>query len=215
MILKVNDLEYEAQRVFCIAKNYISHVNEFKDKPPPFPTFFLKPNTSLVPPGRKVPFPTHGSNLHHEVEVVILVGRDGKLKSKNESKSFISGISIGLDLTLRDIQSRLKEGGLPWEISKAFDNSAPLGNFISYTTEIDLKNIDFSCQVNSELRQKGNTGQMIFDIETLIWEINKIWTYQAGDLIFTGTPAGVGSLNPTDVVEISSEPIGRFVWEII
>ena len=129
--------------------------------------------------------------------------------------SFISSITLGLDLTLRDVQKDLKQKGLPWEIAKAFDQSAPIGNFIPYDGSLDLNNISFGCKVNGTQRQRGNTGDMIFGMGELLVELSRIWVLYPGDLIYTGTPSGVGPLKIGDSIEIESDPIGSFSWSII
>ena len=182
---------------------------------PTKPVVFIKPATCLVKPGEPIHFPKHGKELHHEVEIVVKVGKEGRVKSEKEASSFISALSVGLDLTLRDVQDEMKKKGLPWEIAKAFDQSAPLGNFIPYNGTMDLKNISFSCKVNGIERQQGNSGKMIFSIERLLVELSQIWLLYPGDLIYTGTPSGVGPLKIGDAIEIEGEKIGSFSWNIV
>jgi 2-keto-4-pentenoate hydratase/2-oxohepta-3-ene-1,7-dioic acid hydratase in catechol pathway len=182
---------------------------------PTKPVVFIKPATCLVQPGEQIHFPKHGKELHHEVEIVVKVGKEGTVRTEEEAPSFISAITIGLDLTLRDVQEELKKKGLPWEIAKAFDQSAPLGDFIPYDQSLDLKNISFGCRVNGIERQRGNSGKMIFSIERLLLELSQIWLFYPGDLIYTGTPSGVGPLQIGDTIEIEGEKIGSFSWSII
>lgn len=202
-------------RVFCIGRNYVEHVRELSNMVPTKPVVFIKPATCLVKPGEPIHFPKHGKELHHEVEIVVKVGKEGRAKNEEEAISFISATSVGLDLTLRDVQEELKKKGLPWEISKAFDQSAPLGDFIPYDRTLDLKNISFGCKVNGIERQRGNSGKMIFSIERLLVELSQIWLLYPGDLIYTGTPSGVGLLQIGDTIEIEGEKIGSFSWNII
>ena len=202
-------------RVFCIGRNYAEHVHELSNKLPPKPVVFIKPASCLVGPGEEIHFPKHGSELHHEVEIVVRVGREGRVSTEEEALSFISSITVGLDLTLRDVQKDLKQKGLPWEIAKAFEQSAPIGDFIPYDQSLDLKDISFGCKVNGIERQRGNTGDMIFGIGQLIVELSKIWVLRPGDLIYTGTPSGVGPLKIGDSIEIESDPIGSFSWSIV
>jgi acylpyruvate hydrolase len=202
-------------RIFCIGRNYVEHVRELSNMVPTKPVIFLKPATCLVKPGEPIHFPRHGKELHHEVEIVVKVGKVGRVRTEDEASSFVSAITIGLDLTLRDVQEDLKKKGLPWEIAKAFDQSAPLGDFVLYDGALDLKNISFGCKVNEIERQKGNSGKMIFSIERLLVELSQIWLLYPGDLIYTGTPSGVGSLRIGDTIEIESENIGSFSWSII
>jgi len=202
-------------RVFCIGRNYAGHVDEMSNTIPEKPVVFIKPASCLVRPGERIHFPKHGKELHHEVEVVIKLGQEGKVRTEKEALSFISDITVGLDLTLRDVQKELKQKGLPWEIAKAFEQSAPVGDFVPYDQTLDLDNISFGCKVNGEERQKGNTGEMIFKIGELLVELSKIWVLLPGDLIYTGTPSGVGPLRVGDTIEVESEPVGKFFWSIV
>ncbi len=202
-------------RIFCIGRNYAEHVSELKNVIPEKPVFFIKPASCLVGPGEKIHFPKHGKELHHEVEIVVKIGSEGRVARDEEAPSFISGITVGLDLTLRDVQVELKKKGLPWEIAKAFEQSAPVGDFVPYNKSIDLKNISFGCRVNGIEKQRGNTGDMIFGIERLLVELSKIWMLRPGDLIYTGTSSGVGSLKVGDVIEVQSSLTGSFSWSIV
>jgi len=175
----------------------------------------MKPVSSLVSPGEEIRFPKHGQVFHHEVEIVVLIGKDGRAKTAEDAKSFIAGITIGLDLTLRDLQKNLKDKGLPWEISKSFDQSAPIGKFVSYLPLFPFDDIQFTCMVNGQVHQRGNTKDMVFPIERLIIEISRIWKLLPGDLIFTGTPSGVGPLQVGESVKIASPQIGTFEWQIV
>ena len=202
-------------RVFCIGRNYVEHVHELSSAMPSKPVVFIKPASCLVGPGEEIHFPKHGSEFHHEVEIVVKVGREGRVRTEEEALSFISSITVGLDLTLRDVQRDLKQKGLPWEIAKAFEQSAPVGDFIPYDRSLDLKNISFGCKVNGIQRQRGNTGKMIFSIKRLLVELSKIWVLRPGDLIYTGTPSGVGPLKIGDSIQVESDPIGAFSWSIV
>ena len=207
--------DLDTARIFCIGRNYVEHVRELSNIVPTKPVVFIKPASCLVGPGKEIHFPKHGSELHHEVEIVMKVGREGRAKTEEEALSFISSITVGLDLTLRDVQKELKQKGLPWEIAKAFEQSAPIGDFIPYDQSLDLKNISFGCKVNGIQRQRGNTGKMIFSIDRLLVELSKIWLLRPGDLVYTGTPSGVGPLKIGDSIEVESDPIGAFSWSIV
>ncbi len=213
--ISVNDQSFTPQRIFCIGKNYDEHVKELGGQTPEEPVVFMKPVSSIVSPGETLCIPRHGELLHHEVEVVLLIGREGRDISKAEALSYIFGVTLGLDLTLRDVQGRLKKVGLPWELSKAFEQSAPLGHFKAYdSNSIDLENFSFTCSVNGSLRQQGNTCEMIFPIRSLIHTLSGWWTLQPGDIIFTGTPSGVGPLESGDRVDIESPVTGPFSWTL-
>ena len=215
MDIVLKDKTYKLQRVFCIGRNYVEHVHELSNEIPKSPVIFIKPATCLVQNNSNICFPSHGEDLHQEAELVILIGKDGKPKHKDETNDFVAGISLGLDLTLRDVQSELKEKKLPWEKAKAFEQSAPIGEFIPFNDKIDLTNIHFACSVNGEIRQRGDTAKMIFPVDTLILELGKIWNLKSGDLIYTGTPSGVGHVNAGDSVAIVSDLIGSFLWRIV
>jgi acylpyruvate hydrolase len=202
-------------RIFCVGLNYLDHIRELSNTPPEKPIIFMKPATCIVRPGDKIHFPKHGRELQHEVEIVVRIGREGKARDEKDALSFIDSLTVGLDLTLRDVQNRLMENGQPWEIAKAFDQSAPLGNFIPYNRAVDLNNISFGCRVNGEHRQQRNTGNLVFSIGMLLVELGRIWTLYPGDLIYTGTPSGVGFLKIGDTIEAESDLIGSFSWRIV
>ncbi|GAB4365089.1 MAG: fumarylacetoacetate hydrolase family protein [Calditrichia bacterium] len=203
------------QRVFCIGRNYVAHVEELRNELPESPVVFFKPSQCLVAVGEKIAYPPHGRELHYEGELVVLVGKSGRALSQTEARDFVGGLSLGLDLTLRDVQDQLKAKGLPWEKAKCFEQSAPIGDFIPFHEAMDLTNISFTCRVNGELRQEGHSSKMIFPIERLIVELSKIWMLREGDLIYSGTPAGVGPLKKGDEITLHSDLIGSFSWEII
>jgi 2-keto-4-pentenoate hydratase/2-oxohepta-3-ene-1,7-dioic acid hydratase in catechol pathway len=215
MRLVVGEFTFTAQRVFCIGQNYAEHVKEMKGEIPKRPVIFCKPPTSLVAPGERIQFPKHGDELHHEVEVVVLIGKEGRAETVEEASSFIAGLTLGLDLTLRDLQRGLREKGLPWEIAKGFEQSAPVGSLTPFEKLRNLSDIEFGLRVNGEVRQHSNTSDLIFPIERVVVEISKIWKLLPGDLIFTGTPSGVGPLRVGDGVEIESPTLGSFSWEIV
>ncbi len=213
--LNIDKEEFNPQRIFCIGQNYSEHIKEMNSDIPSKPVIFAKPNTCIVLPGEDIYFPKHGKLLHHEIEVVVLIGREGKDVSREQADSYIAGLTLGLDLTLRDIQMKLKDKGHPWEVSKAFDQSAPLGDFTPLSEIGDVKSIEFYCEVNGKLRQQGSTKNMIFSISDLICEISTIWRLYPGDLIYTGTPAGVGPLNIGDNITAASDILGKFSWNLL
>ena len=215
MQISVNGQLFAPNRIFCIGKNYHEHVKELGCKTPEEPVVFMKPVSSIVAPGESLFLPRHGNLLHHEVEVVLLIGREGRDIPQANALSFIAGVSLGLDLTLRDVQVQLKKAGLPWELSKSFEQSAPLGLFKAYHPgSIDLENLSFTCSVNGELRQQGNTRGMLFPIKSLIHMLSGWWTLRPGDIVFTGTPSGVGPLKAGDRVDIESPGTGLFSWTL-
>lgn len=202
------------RRIFCIGKNYRDHNQEMGEPESEECVIFMKPVTSLVSEGESLHIPRDKGIVHHEVEVVICIGDSGSSVNSMTACSIIQGISLGLDLTLRSVQTQLKKKGFPWELSKAFDQSAPVGRFIDYDEQLDIHALSFTCSVNGEVRQYGNTKDMIFPPEQLISLISNTWKLLPGDLIFTGTPSGVGPLREGDTITVSSPQIGSFTWKV-
>ena len=213
--ISIEGNSFTPNRIFCIGKNYDEHIKEFGGQTPKEPVVFMKPVSSIEVPFQTLYMPSHGKLLHHEVEVVLLIGKEGKNIPDLDALSHIAGVTIGLDLTLRDVQGRLKKAGLPWEISKSFEQSAPLGIFKSYNPDIiNLQNLSFTCSVNEDIRQQGNTCDMLFPISSLISILSGWWVLRPGDIIYTGTPSGVGPLESGDKVYIESPAIGSFSWTL-
>jgi len=206
---------FTPNRIFCVARNYHLHAQEMQASVPSEPTFFMKPQSSLVLSNQPIVYPELTTQLEYEAELVILVGQAGKPKTEQEALSFIQALSLGIDLTLRDKQAKLKEKGLPWEMAKAFDGSAPIGAFTSWHDQISLDKITFSCYVNNELRQQGISSDMVFSMPQLVLSIAKLWSLQPGDLIYTGTPAGVGPLLRGDTISLQSDLLGKFSWQVV
>jgi 2-keto-4-pentenoate hydratase/2-oxohepta-3-ene-1,7-dioic acid hydratase in catechol pathway len=203
-------------RIFCIGQNYVAHIRELSNPMPQKPVIFMRPLSCLVLPGDPVHFPKHGKQLHYEVEVVVRIGKQGRDIDERDALSHIDALTLGVDLTLRDLQIEAKQNGLPWDQAKAFEESAPLGEFLGYDpASIDLNDLNFRCRINGELRQDGNTNDMLFGFERLIAELSSIWTLCPGDMIYTGTPSGVGALQIGDVIEVENDQIGTFSWTII
>ena len=208
-------------RIFCIGKNYAEHIRELDDfdvklqtKNEQQPVVFMKPVTSIVSLGESIHVPTHGDILHHEVEVVVLLNGGGKNILIENSLSCITGVTLGLDITLRDVQVEVKKKGYPWELSKSFDQSSPLGLMRSYDDSFDLFDIPFTCFVNEEKRQEGNTKDMIFSIPQVISFLSTVWKLMPGDLIYTGTPSGIGIIKSRDEIILNSPILGRFAWTV-
>ena len=188
-------------KIIAIGRNYIDHAKELNNPVPAEPVVFMKPDTALLREGRAFIHPEFSNDIHYEVELVIKISKEGKHISEKFALNYIESIGIGIDFTARDIQEQCKQKGLPWEIAKAFDGSAPIGEFKSMNQFNDLKNIDFSLYKNNELVQRGNSKDMIFSFEAIISYVSKRFTLKKGDLIFTGTPAGVGKINIGDKFE--------------
>lgn len=207
-------MNYTPCRVFCVGMNYAAHIRELRNEIPAAPVIFMKPPTCLLAPGRRIPVPAHGSDFHYETEVVALIGREGRPRTGAEARAMVSGITLGLDLTLRDVQAALRKQGHPWEACKAFDGSAPLGDMAPCPPDLDLGALTFTGRVNGVVRQEGNTADMVFPIPELIVHLARMWTLKAGDLLYTGTPAGVGPLRTGDTVEITAPWCGTFAWTV-
>ncbi len=188
-------------KIICIGKNYAAHAAEMKSTVPTEPVFFMKPDTALLQKGHDFYYPDFTKNLHHEVEIVYKVGKMGKHIAPEFALKYISEVGIGIDFTARDLQDKAKEKSLPWEIAKAFDNAAVVSEFIPLS-EVQTDNIDFSLDVNGNKVQHGNTKNMIFSIEQIIAYVSKFITLKTGDLIFTGTPEGVGAVKQGDVLKL-------------
>jgi len=192
-------------KIICIGRNYTEHAKELNNPVPKQPVFFMKPDTSLVINGNPVYYPWHSNDVHFEAEVVMKICKKGKHIEKQFAHKYYEEISIGIDFTARDIQANCKKNGLPWEIAKAFDQSAPVGKFINKNAFANMNSMGFSLLINGETKQQGNTVDMIFSFDEIISYISKFITLKEGDLIFTGTPAGVGSISIGDHFEASLE----------
>ncbi len=214
MKIRIGNQIYTPQRVFCIGRNYAEHARELRNELPESPVVFMKPASCLVPPGKRIPFPRHGKDLHYEAELVVVIGQSGLPVNEDDAAEWIAGLTLGLDLTLRDVQQELKSKGLPWELSKAFEQSAPLGDTASLPPR-SLEEIHFECRINGELRQSGRVEDMLFSIPRLLCELGRTWVWRPGDLLYTGTPAGVGPLNPGDRIEVSGPALGSFSWSMM
>lgn len=184
-------------KIICIGRNYVEHAKELNNPVPTKPMFFVKPDTALL---RTHMFyiPPFSNNIHYELELVVKIKKVGKTISKRFAHKYYDEISLGLDLTARDLQEECKEKGMPWEIAKGFDSSAPIGKWYQ---KKDLKSLDFYLLKNGEKVQEGNPSQMVFDIDRIIEYVSKFMTLKKGDLIFTGTPSGVGKMETNDVFE--------------
>ncbi len=189
-------------KIICIGRNYTDHISELKNEKPDDPVIFQKPDTSILL--KKQPFfiPDFSNDVHYEVEVLVKIKKIGKHIQEKFAHKYYDEIGLGIDFTARDLQNKLKEKGLPWEKAKAFDGAAVIGNKWLDKSELDdLNALNFSLKKNEELMQQGNTSHMLWKIDELIAYISKYFTLKIGDIIFTGTPAGVGKVSPEDKLE--------------
>ena len=188
-------------KIICVGRNYVEHIKELNNEAPNDPVLFLKPDTSILL--KKQPFfiPEFSNEVHHEVEILVKINRIGKHIDRKFAHKYYDEIGLGIDFTARDLQSKLKEKGLPWEKAKAFDGAAVVGKFLAKSDFKDVDNINFRLEKNDKVQQKGNTSLMLWKIDTLIEYISKYFTLKIGDIIFTGTPSGVAKVNPNDILK--------------
>ncbi|MEW7280038.1 fumarylacetoacetate hydrolase family protein [Aquimarina sp. 2201CG1-2-11] len=187
-------------KLICIGRNYTDHIEELQNERPLDPVVFIKPDTSILL--KKQPFfiPDFSNDIHHEVEILIKINKVGKYIDKKFAHKYYNEIGLGIDFTARDLQSKLKEKGLPWEKAKGFDGSAVIGKWIAKDTLDDVNQIDFRLEKNGDIVQKGNTRYMLWKIDEIIEYVSKYFTLKIGDVIFTGTPAGVGVVKSDDIL---------------
>ena len=188
-------------KLICIGKNYLKHIHELNSKKEDNPVIFLKPDTSVIQ--KKQPFfiPEFSSDIHYEIEIILKFNRVGKHIEPKFSKKYFDKISLGIDFTARDLQRKFKENGLPWDIAKGFDNSAMIGDWLSVDLFDDIDNINFRLEKNGEIVQKSNSSNMIWKIDQLISKASTFFTIKIGDIMFTGTPEGVGKVVENDLLE--------------
>jgi 2-keto-4-pentenoate hydratase/2-oxohepta-3-ene-1,7-dioic acid hydratase in catechol pathway len=188
-------------KIICIGRNYVNHIEELENKRPDEPVIFLKPDTAVLP--KKTPFviPEFSNDIHHEIEILVKINKVGKYIDTKFAHKYYDEIGLGIDMTARDVQNKLKEKGLPWEKAKAFDGSAIIGDFIPKNNFISIENITFELTNNGHTVQKGNTSNMLWKINEIISYVSKYFTLKKGDIIFTGTPEGVASVSPNDILE--------------
>jgi len=188
-------------KIICVGRNYIDHINELSNQKPEEPVIFIKPDTSVLNNGFPFVIPEFSNDVHHELEVVVKINKVGKYIQPKFAHKYYSQIGLGIDFTARDLQSKLKEKGLPWEIAKSFDGATVLGTFVDKDQFDDLQNLSFQLEKNRTIVQSGNTQDMLWKIDELIAYASQFFTLKTGDVIFTGTPAGVAKVNPGDELE--------------
>lgn len=188
-------------KLICIGRNYTEHIAELQNEKPTDPVVFLKPDTSILL--KKQPFfiPDFSNDVHHEVEILVKINKIGKHIDKKFAHKYYDEVGLGIDFTARDVQAALKAKGLPWEKAKAFDGAAVIGNWLPKSNFANVNNINFTLKRNNEVVQKGNTAFMLWKIDEIIEYVSKYFTLKIGDIIFTGTPAGVGKVSANDVLE--------------
>jgi len=187
-------------KIICVGKNYLKHIDELNSSKEDEPVIFLKPDTSIIQKNQPFFIPEFSNEIHYEIEIILKFNRLGKHIESKFSNKYFNQISLGIDFTARDFQNKFKERGLPWDISKGFDNSALIGDWKSIKT-YDLDNIDFRLEKNGKIVQQSNSKNMIWKIDELIAYASKYFTIKIGDIMFTGTPEGVGVVSEDDVLE--------------
>jgi fumarylpyruvate hydrolase len=200
------ETRFPVHRIYCVGRNYAAHAREMgsnPDREPPF--FFSKPADAIVANGTEVPYPPRSKNLHHEIELVVAIGKGGSHVPVEKAEDMIFGYAVGNDLTRRDLQNEAKDKGKPWDTAKGFDHAAPITRITPTAKTGHIRQGAIWLKVNGELRQTGDIADLIWPVADIIAELSTLYTLQPGDLIYTGTPAGVGALNPGDVVEGSVE----------
>ncbi len=200
-------------KIICIGRNYSEHAKELGNEVPEDPVIFMKPDTAVLKKGSDFYIPEFSHDVHYELEVVLKISKGGKYIRKEAASKHYEEIGLGIDFTARDLQSKLKNKGLPWELAKGFDGSAVLSDFVS-KENYDLQNLNFSLAKNQQVVQNGNTKDMIFSFDDIIAFASQYFTLRVGDLIFTGTPQGVGKVSENDYLEVYLEDDKMFGLKI-
>jgi len=201
--------EFPIGKIVCLARNYAEHAKELGNETPAAPVLFMKPATSVIGDGEAVVIPSYSQECHYEVELALLIGTRSRNVPEAEAMGHLAGYGVAIDMTLRDVQNALKAKGLPWEIAKGFDSSCPLSDFVSAGSIADPHNLNLTLAVNGEKRQDGCSSDMINRIPQIIAHISAVFTLEPGDVILTGTPAGVGQVVAGDVMEAAIGGVGQ------
>ena len=201
-------------KIICIGRNYAEHAKELSNPVPEEPVFFLKPDTALIAKNQAFFHPDFSKDVHYEAELVVRIERVGKNIQERFAHKYYSEISVGIDFTARDIQQKAKEKGLPWTIAKGFNGSAPISEFIPKTNFPSLQNLNFSLSVDNVVKQQGNTSMMLFSFDYIITYLSRFFTLKKGDIIFTGTPKGVGPVIPGNKLEAFLEDQKLLEFEV-
>jgi 5-carboxymethyl-2-hydroxymuconate isomerase len=202
-------------KILCLGQNYAKHAKEMGAAAPTSPIIFLKPSTAIIENGEAIVLPTISDDVHHEVELTVLLGKQGKDIPQSKAFDYVAGYGIGLDMTMRDRQKEAKAAGNPWSIAKGFDTSAPLSPFISKDNVNGPDNFEITLSVNGKERQHSNTSNMIYKIDYIIAFLSSIFTLEEGDVIYTGTPEGVGKVVAGDVIEAEIPGIGKLRHAVV
>jgi len=207
--MKDSAATFSVGKIVCLGRNYVDHIHELGNEIPAKPVLFIKPSTSIIHHGEQIHIPPFSNDCHHEIELAVLIGTKGSKVGETEAMNLVAGYGVAIDLTLRDVQSRQKEKGLPWEIAKGFDTSCPLSDFVPVEQVSDPHNLQLTLRVNGEVRQNGSTALMMRRIPQFISEVSQIFTLLPGDVLLTGTPAGVGPIKSGDTVRAVISEVGE------
>lgn len=202
------ETEYPIGKILCIGRNYVDHIKELGNETPEAPVIFMKPATAVISERESIVIPPYSNDCHHEAELAVLIGKQGKNIPETQAMEHIAGYGVAIDLTLRDVQADLKKKGLPWDIAKGFDTACPLSDFADARTVAAPQNLQIRLSVNDQPRQDGNTAMMIHTIPAIISHMSGIFTLEPGDIILTGTPAGVGPVRSGDRIVAEIPGVG-------
>lgn len=206
--IKETQKSYNVGKIVCLGRNYLDHIRELGNKVPDRAVIFCKPASSLLADGGAIKIPEYSDDCHHELELALLIGKTGKHIPESDALSYLDGYGVALDLTLRDVQSELKGKGLPWEIAKGFDTSCPISDFVPAQQVDNPNTLQIKLTINGDVRQDGNTAQMMRSVEEIIAEVSTFYTLEPGDIILTGTPAGVSRIESGDILDGTIEQVG-------
>ena len=201
--------QYTIGKIVCLARNYAEHARELGNETPAAPVLFMKPASSVIGDGETVHIPSYSQECHYEVELAVLIGKQCRAVQAEKAMEYVAGYGVGIDMTLRDVQNGLKAKGLPWEIAKGFDTSCPLSDFVPANMVADPHALNLKLAVNGEPRQDGWSSDMIHRVPQIVAHISAIFTLEPGDVILTGTPAGVGQVRAGDVMTAEIVSVGR------
>lgn len=207
--------QFTIGKILCIGRNYVDHINELGNEVPSTPVIFMKPASSVIYNGDRITIPAYSNDCHHEGELAVLIGSTGKDIAQERAFSHVAGYGVAIDLTLRDVQAELKKKGLPWDIAKGFDTACPLSTFTSAENVSDPQNLQIRLSVNGKMRQDGTTGLMINPVAQIISHLSTIFTLEPGDLILTGTPAGVGKIVSGDMLVAEIPDVARLEVSVV
>ena len=213
-VLLKPDEKIRVGKILCVGRNYMKHIEEMKSIKSKNPLIFMKPSTAILAEGNLINLPDFSHLVHHETELAVLIGKDGKNIPEGKWIDYVAGAGIALDLTLRDIQDEAKKKGHPWTVCKGFDGSCPISNFTPIEDIADIQSLKIQLYVNETIRQDGFTGDMIWTVDELLVYISKIFTLEAGDIILTGTPEGVGKINSGDHIRAVISEIGEISFKV-